>query len=128
MLGSVEDVRSSREGDINPRSLAVVVLISGLMTLAIGAGMLLTGSGDSGQSANPPGSPEFSKSRTREERFAVPPQPVVAPAPAANVVPAPPNIVLPPVPPHAVQVPVIVADEPVAPHVYPQSPPPPPAR
>ncbi|MFB7718027.1 hypothetical protein [Nocardia sp. NPDC056100] len=51
MLGSPRQSDSAHEGDLDPRGLAAVVLVSGLMVLAIGAGMLLTRSGDT--DANP---------------------------------------------------------------------------
>lgn len=54
MLGSVHESTPADEGDIDPRALGTVALASGLMVLAIGAGVLLTRSGDTGAAESTP--------------------------------------------------------------------------
>lgn len=58
MLGSVEPERPSSTGDITPRSLGAVALVSGLMVLAIGAGLLLTTASDKSETPGSPGDSE----------------------------------------------------------------------
>ncbi|QLY30628.1 hypothetical protein [Nocardia huaxiensis] len=105
MLGTPD--MSGPDGDLNPRSLAAVVAISGLMVLAIGAGMLLTGTGDHPSTIG-------SEPRTRTTHTATPSPPpgagpVVTAPPAPARVPAAEIPVAPPV------IPSVSAPTPVAP-------------
>ncbi|WP_067827998.1 hypothetical protein [Nocardia inohanensis] len=123
MLGSVEPERPSGTGDIDPRSLGVVVLVSGLMVLAVGGGMLLTASGDEGRPASPPaGSESIDEQRVPASRLpagaadpasvptgAVVPRSPNGPVGAAPVPTSPPPIPAPtPAVPHPVERPVVI--------------------
>ncbi|WP_067715408.1 hypothetical protein [Nocardia yamanashiensis] len=129
MLGSVEPERPSSTGDITPRSLGAVVLVSGLMVLAIGAGLLLTTASDRGGDSNRPGDSETIDDRRLPDSPAGVANPAGAPAsgtvgvpsggaagaviPGAPVVPsgvAPVSPVTPPGPaaPHPVEIPVVI--------------------
>ncbi|GAB4583593.1 hypothetical protein [Nocardia sp. IFM 10818] len=130
MLGTPDAVRPPDDDDINPRSLAVVVFIAGMMTAAVGAGFLLTASNEAPmrESSIDPVSgarvvrespmdraPE--QPASAEASVADSPEPAVAPPPA----PAP----IPPAPPHPVEPPVVLPG--VDPIALPLPPPPPPA-
>lgn len=94
MLDSAREPQEAHEGDINPRALAVVAVVSGLMALAIGAGMLLTGSDDSTTAEVQP------VHRAPVQHH--PPKPHLPSAPAAAAPPAgaiPPAAVAPPAAP-----------------------------
>ncbi|WP_067574699.1 hypothetical protein [Nocardia acidivorans] len=116
MLGSPQESHPAHEGDIDPRGLAVVVAVSGLMVLAIGAGMLLTRSGDIGAA-----DPAPARGVPTQQRPHLPAAPAAAvppvktaptnrpgtPAPSAvsNISPAQ---VYPPALPHQVELPVLL--------------------
>ncbi|MRH90878.1 hypothetical protein GFY24_26145 [Nocardia sp. SYP-A9097] len=116
MLGSPQESHPVQEGDLDPRGLAAVVVVSGLMVLAIGAGMLLTGSGESGAA-----DPAPRRSVATHQRAPLPHPPAgpanapVAPAkgPAASPKGPPvaadvyPARVHPPATPHPVEAPVL---------------------
>lgn len=107
MLGSVHESKPSDEGDLDPRALAAVAVASGLMVLAIGLGMLLTGS-DTGTAESTPIVPAPSRPAT-----------MVRPS-LAPIAVAPPGIALPPAvdagdgapllpaPPHPVELPILL--------------------
>lgn len=117
MLGTVDGIGPRDDGDINPRRLGAVVLVSGLMMFGIGAGMLLTGTGDRG---NDKDVSIVNVPRLRHDRPVPPPAAPVAGTPALPAVP-PQSVV--PAPPHPVEI-GIAGSEPVAPHVYPRYVPP----
>ncbi|APB01162.1 hypothetical protein [Nocardia seriolae] len=118
MLGTVDEIQRD-PGDLDPRRLALVVLVAALMTTGVGAGMLLTGSGD-----RPVADGSIVNVVRPRHDHAVPGRrpPDVAPAeqlpaaPAAN--PAPPAAAVPPpapVAPHPVDIPIVIGPEPAVP-------------
>ncbi|WP_330183041.1 hypothetical protein OHB26_04865 [Nocardia sp. NBC_01503] len=121
MLGSPQESHPAYEGDIDPRGLAVVVAVSGLMVLAIGLGMLLTGSGEVGAAdpaparsvpthqrgsiLHPPAAPAAAVPPAKSASANPPATPAPAPSAVSNISPAQ---VYPPAQPHPVEAPVLL--------------------
>lgn len=122
MLGNVDQMNlhddGDADGDISPRSLGMVAAVAAGLALAVGGGMLLTGTGTHCVA-------DKAVVNVVHPRYDKPAVPDASPANQVPPPPAAPAIV--PAPPHPVDVQVLIDPNPVAPQVYPPTPGLPPA-